>query len=211
MIYIISSIDDIQSKIDELDIKKIGLNETQEEELYLILKFLTTEMKNINLSFPYTVEVKDKPDIRIIKNNKIIGIEIRFAINETLQKARMDREKINTSFLLEPSLYKEKKSSKDIRKTIIKSNKKLIGSAYRGNELEEEVSELVLSSIKEKIKKYKGYDIFEHNYLMLYSDRLIADKEVIIKMVNKKLMSISDIPFDKIILRIQDMNYYLIY
>ena len=211
MKYKIHSISDIQNEIDTLNIKKLGLNKTQEEELYLTLKFLLTDMKNIDLSFPYHIEVKDKPDIRIIKNNKTIGIEVRFILNQTLQKAKMIREQINSNFLIEPSLYRENKSRKDIEESIIKSNSKLTGSAYLGDELEQEIAELVILSIKEKVKKYKGYEIFEENYLILYSDRLIADKETIMKIVNEKLTLISNIPFDKIIFRIQGMNYYFSY
>lgn len=209
MQYTINSFRDIQNEIYKLNIKTLGLNETQNEELYLILKFLLTDMENINLAFPYYIEVKDKPDIRIIKNNRTIGIEIRFAINQTLQKAKMIREKMNPDFLIEPSLYKKNQSSKDIKETIIKSNYRLTGSPYCGDALENEIAEIVLSSIKEKIRKYKEYEVFKENYLMLYSDRLIVDKETIVDIVNEKLTLISNIPFDKIIFRIQGINYYL--
>ena len=205
----INTFDDMRSIINNLKIEHIGENKsTRKEELYLVLRLLSTDMKKINLTFPYIIEVKDKPDIRIIKDSYVIGIEITFALNKTLQKAKKIRDKLNSSFLLEPSLYKDDMSAKDIKKTILKSNEKLIGSAYVDDELEEEVSQQVLSSIKEKIKKYRGYEVFQENYLMLYSDILLADINVVLEKIDEGLKLINDIPFNKIIFRLQNKNFF---
>ena len=207
--YAISSVNDIQHIFNKLNIKKLGCNEKQTEELYLILKFLLIDMKKINLTFPYTIEIKDKPDIRIFKNNYTIGIEITFAISQTLQKAKISRAKLNSNLLLEPGLYKKNMSAKDIEKSILKSNNQLMGSAYSNYEIEEEIADQVLFSIKEKIKKFKGYQVFEENLLMLYSDRLIADTDIVLEMINDQLKLFDNIPFNKIIFQFQEINFLL--
>ena len=102
--------------ITSLNIKSIGLNTKQDEELYLALIILQTEIENLNIIMPFNIKVSDKPDIQIQTKNNSIGIEITFALNQTLQKAKIIRNELDSSLILEPSLYKNNKDKKYILK-----------------------------------------------------------------------------------------------
>ena len=65
--------------------------------------------------------------------------------------------------------------------------------------------------MKEKTNKYKGYKVFQENYLMLYSDILLADIDVTLEKINEGLELMDNIPFDKIIFRFQNKNFFLKY
>ncbi len=199
----------IDSKIQSLNIKGIGLNNKQDEELYLTLKILKTKINQLNITLPFNILISDKPDIRIQTENINIGIEITFALNETLQKAKRIRDKLDPSLILEPSLYKNNKGRDYILKTLKKSNNRLIGSAYSNDELEYEVVEIILRAIEKKLKKYNSYSKFDKNYLFLYSDVLLADEHKIINLIIEKISYLNHENFDRIILRLQGKNYKL--
>ncbi len=207
---IISSNDQIKAEAEKINIGKIGRNSTEDEELYFVLRFLQNNINDICLSFPFSILLQDKPDIVLEDQYKVIGIEITFAINESYQKAKMIRDEANTSLILEPSLYKNNKDRKYIEDTIKKSNERLYGSAYIDDELEEVTAELILTSINKKIAKFITYDKFQENFLLINSEALFADEGVVVDYVRKKLEFMSDVFFDKMILRLNGKNIFLV-
>ncbi len=207
---IISSNDQIKAEAEKINIGKIGRNSSEDEELYFVLRFLQNNLNDICLTFPFSILLQDKPDIVLKDKYKDIGIEITLAINESYQKAKMIRDEENTSLILEPSLYKNNKDRKYIKDTIRKSNRRLYGSAYIDDELEEETAELILTSINKKIAKFITYDKFKENFLLINSESLFADEGVVVDYVRKKLEFMSDVFFDKIILRLNGKNIFLV-
>ncbi len=207
---IMSSNDQIKTEAEKINIGKIGKNSTEDEELYFVLCFLQNNINDICLTFPFSILLQDKPDIVLKDQYKDIGIEITFAMNEPYQKAKMIRDETNTSLILEPSLYKNNKDRKYIKDTIEKSNERLYGSAYIDDELEEETAELILTSINKKIVKFSTYDKFKENILLINSEALLTDEEAVVDYIRKKLEFMSDIFFDKIILRLNDKNIFLV-
>lgn len=208
---IIENLSQIDNKIRSLNIKAIGLNNKQDEELYLTLKILKTKMNQLNITLPFDILISDKPDIRIQTKNIKIGIEITFALNEAFQKAKRIRDKLDPSLILELSLHQIEKDKKNIENTIKKSNHKLFGSAFIDDEMEISISEIVINSINAKIKKYSDYETFNENNLFVYSDALLVDEKVLITLINEKLHFIDNIPFDKIVFRFQNKNHLLKY
>jgi hypothetical protein len=210
---IICTLSEIDIEIKKLNIKGIGTNDKHDEELYTVLKVLQTDYKVLCVTFPFIIEKFETPDIILNTNNCEIGIEITFALNQTLQKARKIRDKKNPKLDMEPSMYNIHKdwdhSEETIEQTIEKSNDKLIGPAYVDDELEKDVVNLILKSVHNKIKKFQDYQKFSKNYLVIYSDELLVDSKIIINVIKNHLSVLEIIPFDKIILRIQDKNYIL--
>ncbi len=122
----INTLSEIDLEIKSLNIKGIGTNNKQDEELYTVLKVLQTDYKALGITFPFNVEVSDKPDIILDTNNCKIGIEITFALNEACQKARKTRDEKYPKSIIEPSLYNVRKDRGYIEETIEKSNRVLV-------------------------------------------------------------------------------------
>ena len=208
----IATLSEIDMEMKKLNIKGIGKNKKQDGELYIVLRVLQLDCEALGVTFPFFVEVSDKPDIILTTNSFDIGIEVTFALNQTLQKARRIRDKKDPKLDIEPSVYNIHKdwnhSEETIEQTIERSNDRLIGSAYVDDELEKDVVRLIVKSIHNKIEKSKGYKSCSKNYLVIYSNELFVDSEIVADMV-KNLLLLETIPFDEIILRIQDKTYIL--
>jgi len=198
----------IASELQKLNLSHIGNNNKQDEELFLTLKILD-EITLLNIETPFTITISDKPDIRIFSKNKEIGIEVTFAINEALQKAKKIRNSINPNLTLEPILHKLNKDKKYIEKMLLKSNEILVGNGYEGDELEIETAKKIVSSIKQKMIKFMEYQKFNENFLLIYSEVLNVSPLKIISLINKELKFIVNIPFNKIVVRFQNNNYLL--
>ncbi len=209
----INTLSEIDLEIKSLNVKRIGTNNKQDEELYTVLKVLQTDYKALGVTFPFNVEVSDKPDIILDTNNCKIGVEVTFALNETLQKARKIRDKKDLKLDMEPSIYNIHRDwnhgKETIEQTIEKSNEKLIGPAYVDDESEKDVVNLILKSVHNKKKKFQAYKKFLKNYLVIYNDEISGDSEIVVDMIKNHLSLFGTIPFDKIILRIQGKNHIL--
>ena len=205
----IESINHIQTEIENINISKVGKNTTSEEELYSVLRFLQCHSKDINLTLPCSILVQDKPDIVLQDKYKEIGIEVTFAVNEAYQKAKMIRDEMNPRLIIEPSLHKNNKNRKYIETTIAKSNKKLYGCGSVDNELEIEISELILKSMNKKIEKFTSYNKFEKNFLLInVLAESFADEKFVDDYIQKRLILMLDIVFDKIIIKINDIYFF---
>jgi hypothetical protein len=206
----ISSLSQIAIEIEKLNITSIGTNNKKDEELYLALKVLQTDLNTLDIAFPFILEISDKPDIRIVMENCKIGIEVTFAINEVYQKAKRIRDNKNPSLILEPVLYDIGKTQQGIEMSIVKSNENLSAPAYVDDELEAHVIKSIYQTIENKIKKFlNGYEKFNKNYLIIYCDNLGIDSTKIIRSIKEDSFLMRNRQFDQIILRIQGTNYLL--
>ncbi len=207
---IVESHSQIEFEIDNVNIGQVGKNLTENEEFYFVLMFLQSNMNDIGLTFPFLLRRQDRPDIVLKNEDKEIGVEITHAVSEAYQKAKMIRDKINPSFVLEPILHQENRDKKYIMDTIEKSNNQLFGPAYIDDEPEVEAAEYIIESIKKKNIKFLKYDKFKENFLLIISDALLVDEDVVVAHVQKRLGLLQDTFFDKIILRLKGKNIFLV-
>ncbi len=206
---IVGSNSQIEFEIDNIRKEKMDKNLTRDEEFYFILMLLRSNMKDIGLTFPFLLLRKDRPDIVLKNKDKEIGIEITHAISEARKKAKTIRDKINPNFIIEPILHQDNKDKSYIMNTIEKSNNQLFGPAYIDDEPEVEAAEYIIESIKKKNIKFLKYDKFKENFLLIISDALLVDEDVVVAHVQKRLGLLQDTFFDKIILRIKGKNIFL--
>ncbi len=122
----IYTLSDIEIEIKNLKISGIGTNHKPGQELYTVLKVLQTDCELLGVTFPFSIEKFEKPDIILNTNNCEIGIEITFALNEACQKARKIRDEKYPKSIIEQSLYNVRKDRGYIEETIEKSNRVLL-------------------------------------------------------------------------------------
>ena len=177
---------------------------TKEIEKILIDKLL----ENKNQFFPLSKNIKidldrEQPDCCLYLDNLTIGIEITCSMDENLQKTKKIRNEIDSSLSFSPSLFENKKmSSNEIKEKLIKSKTKLIGSAYKGNELEENTFNNIKNSIDKKIKKFETYQKLDQNWLYIYHiDRVTLNKDIVIELILNYINFI-ELKFDVLIIKL---------
>lgn len=109
-----------------------------------------------------------------------------------------------------------KRNNSEILQILSKSQKKLIGQGYTGNQIEEEWSKGIVDCILNKTVKLNknGFKKFDNNWLLIYDNQTKAflDKEYVSNKINLLLSEYwkenQEIKFQKIF--IESGNYFYI-
>jgi len=173
---------------------------------------ITTLIENEKLLLPFegavSIEKIESPDYCLCRGSYKIGVEITRAMDENLNKACVERNKLDKSIPFSPTLFEnEKMSSKEIKKGLNKSREKLIGRPYKGDDLEKLVFSNIKNSIDKKILKFESYRKFEENWIYVYHDnRVSLEIESVVDRVSQYIETV-DIMFDILLLKLGDSFY----
>lgn len=209
------------------NIKKINISvplrskgrKSEDTERYSLVSFLENFVDDKYFDFPLKIIHRDKPDFLIESSLNDIGIEFTESIPEQLARAQAILEKHFPGGHLEPSSFKwdtPERTKSEILEILKKSQVRLIGQGYTGNQIEAEWSKGIVECIINKTVKLNknGFDAFDKNWLLIYDNqtRAFLDKEYVSNKINLLLSDYwkdnQDIKFEKIF--IESGNYFYI-
>lgn len=193
---------------------------TEHVERYSIVNFLKTFIDFENLSLPFTLIHRDRPDFLIINSKMDIGIEFTESVPEQLKRAKFLCKKQFPNGLWEPSIFgwdAPKRNNSEILEILRQSQEKLIGQGSTGYSIEKLWVKGILGCISNKIIKLnsKGFEEYSHNWLLIYDDqqRTAMDKNYVVEKLLKDLKEfvfIGDkIKFENIFIELPN-NYFVI-
>lgn len=227
---------DFKDRIEfDNNIKKIDISvplrskgrKTQHTERYSLVSFLQNFIDDKYFNFPLKITHQDKPDFLIETSMNNIGIEFTESIPEQLARAQTILEEHFPDGHLEPSFFKwdtPERTKSEILEILKKSQVRLIGQGYTGNQIEEEWLKGIVDCIINKTVKLNknGFKKFDNNWLLIYDNQTKAflDKEYVSNKINLLLSDYwkdnQDIKFEKIFIEsgsyfyVIDSNSFLI-
>lgn len=158
----------------------------------------------------FEITKDESPDYIINSGCQNIGVEITRAMNQNLQKASsIVYENFHNDFSFSPTIFENKQmSKKEILNSLNRSANTLVGKAYKGYKLEENVLDNITNAIMKKIKKFKNYKQFDKNILLIHSEnRASLDIDILIEKLTVFLVETNTL-FDYIFLKISDKIFY---
>lgn len=212
----------------ENNIKKIDISvplrskgrKTEHTERYSLVSFLQNFIDDKYFNFPLKIIHRDKPDFLIVTSINNTGIEFTESIPEQLARAQAILEKHFPDGHLEPSFFKGDNplsTNSEIFEILKKSQVKLTGQGYTGNQIEQEwIKGIVDSIIYKTVKLNKnGFDQFDKNWLLIYDNqtRAFLDIEYVSNKINSLLLDYwkdnQDIKYEKIFIE-SGIYFYII-
>jgi hypothetical protein len=210
------------------NIKKIDISvplrskgrKTEHTERYSLVSFLQNFIGDKYFNFPIKIIHRDRPDFLIETSKNNTGIEFTESIPEQLARAQTILEEHFPDGHLEPSFFKwysPERTNSEILEILKKSQVKLTGQGYTGNQIEEEWSKGIVDCIRNKTVKLNknGFDQFDKNWLLIYDNqtRAFLDKEYISNRISALLLNYwkdnQDIKFEKIFIESGNCFYVI--
>lgn len=149
-----------------------GRNKAQTEP-WVSRRFIFTLCGLQYIHYPMTVELKDRPDLRLYMPNNSFGIEITEAVPKIYAQADAIRNKFYPNATVDRSKFTwgAEYNSKQIHDHLSTVGRKLTGPGWTGDAVEKEWAIAVNNSIKKKQEKLnkEGYDLFPKNCLAVYT------------------------------------------
>jgi len=157
-------------------VKVPGRNEgrqTNHTEKWSICYLLSTLSSENRLTFPLSLEHKDKPDFSLSMNDMIIGIEVTESIPTDYAKCCAMAERINPKAEVDMSLFKwgqKQKTTAELREII--NQTELTGDGWDGDRPEIEWANFINYAILIKLAKLKktGYRNLSKYWLSIYDN-----------------------------------------
>lgn len=157
------------------------------------------------LSYPISVEPRDRPDVLMQVPGMAVGIEITEAVPE--DQARVDAMRAHLgedgAYMLSEFLPTDMRRSKEDIKAIARGERS--GDGWEGDGPESQWADAMLCTIQRKILKMQSaeFERFDEDWLLIYDDWPLpaVDLDRASTMLNKMLQTRkADIPFKRIII-----------
>lgn len=192
--YIFKDRVEFDRKIKEIDISvplRIKGRKTEHTERYSLVSFLNNFINSKYFNFPLKIIHRDKPDFMIETFMNIIGIEFTELIPEQLARAEALLEEYFPKGHLEPDFFgwnSPERNNSEILQILRKSQKRLIGQGYIGNQIEKEWTKGVVDCVINKTYKLNKIDFekFDKTWLLIYDNqtRTFLDNPYAINKIN---------------------------
>ncbi len=192
-------------------------NKKKDVEKWALVRLLANIIKCPIINYPFEIVHHDKSDFEIRFNGYSIGIEFTEASTEQYKRALSILKKRHPQGILEPTLNNKNNSKKndEIIKSLDSSQKRLIGLPSCGIQPEIDWAKCIHETIINKTEKFKNYNLFTYNWLLIYSNVPVVPIDIRIGMEQLfTLLKRNKVEFDVLfiiwnlnLIKIKDYNY----
>ena len=146
---------------------------TSHTEIWTICRLLATLAETSNLTYPLSIEHRDRPDYLLGMSGVDVGIEITEAVSEQYAEYSALAGREFPDKFLQPGHFRfdQPRMSVDEMRELLKQDE-LTATPWVGNRAEREWASYISGVVESKLRKLSkpGFEVFPKNWLSVYDN-----------------------------------------